>query len=159
MAVDGGGLEPCYELLRVSGGADADARLRELARSHRRAGLAAHRSRSYRAPLGLVAWGATPLGVDLERIEPTTRGFGESICTPAERALFGDLLEEPTLATSLWSAKEALAKALGDALAHDPRRLESPLTWPGGVAGRWRARQLDAAEGHIAWLVWTVSET
>jgi hypothetical protein len=63
-------------------------------------------------------------------------------------------LADPGFVTSLWSSKEALAKALGDALAYDPRRLESPLNWEDGAAGRWRARELTPEPGYVAWLVW-----
>jgi len=37
--------------------------------------------------------------------------------------------------TSLWAAKEALAKALGDALCYEPSRLGSPQHWPRGRPG------------------------
>lgn len=56
--------------------------------------------------------------------------------------------------TSLWAAKEALAKALGDALCYEPSRLGSPQHWPRGQAGPWRAKQLPAPSGHVAWLCW-----
>jgi phosphopantetheinyl transferase len=56
--------------------------------------------------------------------------------------------------SSLWSSKEALAKALGDPLHYDPRRLESPMSWPGGRAGPWRAARLATPDGHTAWLCW-----
>jgi len=145
---------PTYELLRVSAPAGADTQLRTLARSHPDAGASAYRSRSYRAPLALVAWGPTPLGVDLEHIHQSGRSFAESICTPQERSRFGPRLDEDAFVTSLWSSKEALAKALGDAVAYDPRRLDSPLSWPDGAAGNWRARELALEPGYVAWLVW-----
>ena len=56
--------------------------------------------------------------------------------------------------TSLWAATEALAKALGDALSHEPSRLGSPHHWPRGEAGPWRAQPLPAPRGHVAWLCW-----
>jgi len=113
-------------------------------------------SRSYREPFALVGWHGGRVGVDIERLDPLDRAFAESICTPAERKSFGGRLDDPELVASLWCSKEALAKALGDALAHDPRRLPSPLTWPDGAAGRWRARRLrsEAPTGHVAWLCW-----
>lgn len=146
--------EPAYELLRASAPAGADARLRTLARRHPAALAAGHSSRSYRAPLALVAWGETPLGIDLERVDACDRAFAESICTPGELALFAGRLGDARFVTSLWSGKEALAKALGDAIRYDPRRLDSPLGWEGGSAGPWRARELAPAPGHVAWLVW-----
>lgn len=56
--------------------------------------------------------------------------------------------------TSLWSSKEALAKALGDALDYDPRRLEGPCAWPDGRSGSWRARALEPAEEYVGWVCW-----
>lgn len=146
--------EPAYELLRASAPAGADALLRTLARGHEAARTARYSSRSYRVPLALVAWGDTPLGVDLERVQPCGRAFAQSICTPAELARFNERLDDDRFVISLWSGKEALAKALGDAVIYDPRRLESPLGWDGGAAGRWRAREFEPAAGHVAWLVW-----
>lgn len=56
--------------------------------------------------------------------------------------------------TSLWSSKEALAKALGDALDYDPRRLEGPGAWPEGRSGSWRARALEPAGEYVGWVCW-----
>jgi len=157
-------LRPNLELLQLPRGSSA-AELRTRARAHPRACQAPHISRSYCGSLGLVAWGATPLGVDLERVQETDAGvpaptctteFAASICTPQELARFGGRLDEARFAISLWSSKEALAKALGNPVAYDPRRLESPLGWRDGVSGRWRAQQLEPAPGHVGWLVWSV---
>jgi hypothetical protein len=111
-------------------------------------------SRSYRWPHAVVATHAQALGVDIERVEPMGRDFAESICTPRERAQLGPLLHDDLLVASLWSGKEALAKALGDAVDYDPRRLEAPLAWPDGRSGRWRAKQIQVPSGHVGWLVW-----
>lgn len=151
-------MSPAYELLTLADGHTDEARLHQLARSHRQARRARHSSRSYRSPLALVAWHERPVGVDLERVEACDRSFAESVCTPEESRRFRDRLDDPTFVTSLWSGKEALAKALGDALAYDPRRLESPLGWRDGAAGRWRALELRPAPGHVAWLVWEQPE-
>jgi hypothetical protein len=146
---------PGYELIDArEHGLDAGG-LRDAARAR---GDAPFVCRSYRDPYALVAWFDRPVGVDLERIDPLQDGFAESICTPEERRALGDELSDPETVASLWSAKEALAKALGDALAYDPRRLESPLMWEDGEAGVWRALRLDVApKGHVAWLCWRVS--
>src|SRR6202022_2727422 len=95
--------------------------------------------RSYRFPYAMVAWHDAPVGIDIERYETYPAGFAATICTPDELRLAAtsDL-------TSLWCGKEALAKALGDALNYDPRLLQSPVSWPSGVAGRWRAKALPA---------------
>jgi hypothetical protein len=49
----------------------------------------------------------------------------------------------------LWSSN-----ALGDATRYDPRRLESPMCWPGGESGPWRADALKAPFGYVAWVCW-----
>ena len=113
----------------------------------------AYVTRSYRYPYALVAWHSQPVGVDIERLEPDDAAFIDSICTPAERADLERLTESQS-GSSLWSSKEALSKALGDALAYDPRRLPSPLTWHNGAAGAWRCAQLEAPSGHVAWVCW-----
>lgn len=126
-----------------------------LAAAHEHARLRC--SRSYRGPYALVAWCDGPVGVDIERVDPLARGFGESIATPAERRqLAGRLDADPVLVADLWSGKEALAKALGDALDYDPRRLEAPLAWRDGAAGAWRAARLPVPGGYVGWLCWCV---
>lgn len=111
-------------------------------------------SRSYRHPYALVASHDQPVGVDIERIEPFDPAFLKSICTPPERSLPVDELDPARYATSIWCSKEALSKALGDALHYDPSRLGSPMFWPDGRSGPWRARPLPAPPGHTAWLCW-----
>jgi hypothetical protein len=131
-----------------------EAGLRRFARAHSEATGAAYVSRSYRFPFAMIAWHDQPVGVDIERVQPLDAVFLESICTPSERHRTPPAGERGRYATALWSSKEALAKALGDALDYDPRRLESPLFWPGGAAGPWRARELAAPAGYVAWLCW-----
>lgn len=114
---------------------------------------APHVSRSYAAPYALVAAHHRPVGVDIERVGPLEADFGPSVATPQERAWAA--CADAVALTSLWSAKEALAKALGDAADYDPRRLGSPLFWPEGRAGRWRARRLEPAAGYVGWVCWS----
>jgi hypothetical protein len=110
-------------------------------------------SRSYSFPLALVAWHDAPVGVDIEQVGPCDRRFADEIRTPSERA--GEWPDDPDrFFTSLWSSKEALSKALGDALDYDPRRLEGPGAWPDGRSGPWRARSLDLDPDYVAWLCW-----
>jgi phosphopantetheinyl transferase (holo-ACP synthase) len=79
----------------------------------------------------------------------------ESITTPAERAALDGVTDLDAWATDLWSSKEALAKALGDAVLHDPRRLDAPMRWPGFRSGPWRcSRVAPLPERHVAWLCW-----
>lgn len=115
---------------------------------------APHVARSYRYPYALVAWHSAPVGVDIERVEPCDTAFADLICTPDERELARRARDPDAHLTALWSAKEALAKALGDALLYEPSRLESPLSWPDGCAPPWRARALRPARGHVGALVW-----
>jgi phosphopantetheinyl transferase len=96
------------------------------------------------------------VGVDIERVEPFDEAFLESISTPSERARSADPSDPGTYTASLWASKEALAKALGDPLAYDPRRLESPMFWPAGRSGPWRAAPLPVPGGHNAWACWRV---
>jgi hypothetical protein len=129
--------------------------LRAWARRLTAASGAAHVARSYRWPWALVAWDERPVGVDVERVEPADRAFAASIATPAERgALPRSEAELARWTASLWSSKEALAKALGDALAYDPRRLEAPMRWPRLRAGAWRAAPVTVPPGHVGWVCW-----
>jgi phosphopantetheinyl transferase len=110
--------------------------------------------RSYRYPYALVAWHSEPVGVDIERIEPCDAAFAELILTPAERADPMPFAEPDAHLTSLWCSKEALSKALGDALRYDPGRLDSPMRWPDLRSGPWRAAPLRTTPRHTAWLCW-----
>jgi hypothetical protein len=149
---------PLLRLLdaRVAGVAD-EAALRELARAASAHTGAPFASRSYCFPFALVAAHSAAVGVDIERVEPCDAAFADSIRTPAELSVAGPAREDhDRYFTSLWSSKEALSKALGDALAYDPRRLEGPGTWPDGCSGPWRATVLDVPEGYVGWLCWRV---
>ncbi len=106
-----------------------------------------------------VAGDGVPVGVDIERVQPLDPVFLASIQTPSERqvVIAGEGADRDAAMTSLWSGKEALAKALGDALRYDPRRLESPVRWPEGRCGRWRAEALAGIDGHVGWVCWAVA--
>lgn len=148
---------PSLELIDAERAGCDEAGLRELARAWAPARGAAAISRSYRFPYALVGWHSDRLGVDIERIEPCSPALAQSISTPSELAAGMATGDEAVI--SLWSGKEALAKALGDALRYDPRRLESPLSWPGGAAGPWRGRRLPVADGYCAWVCWRGAPT
>jgi phosphopantetheinyl transferase len=139
----------------LDGGLDA-TRLQAWAREETAAAAAgaSHASRSYRYPYALVSWHTEAVGVDIERVQPFDRAFMESICTPSERLMWSGDEHSDEFLSSLWSSKEALAKALGDARAYDPRRLDSPMRWPDGQSGPWRAAPLMVPAGHVAWLCW-----
>ncbi len=138
---------------RTSGLKD-EAVLRRRARERSAEAGAPFTSRSYSFPFALVAWHSSAVGVDIERVQPCDEVFGDSICTPAERAAGAPPGDPGHFFTSLWSSKEALSKALGDALDYDPRRLEGPGAWPDGRSGPWRAARLEVARDHVAWLCW-----
>jgi 4'-phosphopantetheinyl transferase superfamily len=128
--------------------------LREWAHAVTGAATAPHVTHSYRYPYALTAWHSAPVGIDIERIESCDASFAESICTPSETVEWTTLHDPHAYFSSMWCSKEALAKALGDALRYDPRRLESPMLWPGGRAGTWRAAQLPLVNSRIGWLCW-----
>lgn len=134
-------------------------------------------SRSYRYPWALVAHHETAVGVDIERrdaVGDTDLAFARATCTPAElerlwRSSHASLVD-------LWSGKEALTKALGDALRYDPRRIDSPCEWgswcdrasqPGILGeirrrGSWGAARLhlggEAGRECTGWVVWSLPE-
>jgi phosphopantetheinyl transferase len=143
-------VRPEFRLLDARAAGVAEPGLRDWARAESSAACKPYSSHSYRFPYALVAWHDEPVGVDIERSEPVCEGFLGSICTPSEHGLRVDPI-------SLWCSKEALAKALGDALSYDPRRLESPIFWPQGRSGPWQAAALAAPQGHRAWLCWRSS--
>lgn len=111
-------------------------------------------SRSYRHPFALVACHDGAVGVDIERLMPFDARFAESIVTPRERERLAESDDPALYVTDLWSGKEALAKALGDPIAYDPRRLDAPGLWPEGRSGRWRAERLPVPAGHVGWVCW-----
>jgi hypothetical protein len=150
---------PHVALLDASVAGVDDAAFRHWARRLATTAGAPYTSRSYRYPYALVAWHSQPVGTDIERIGPCDDAFAELVCTPSERPGQAGLLDRDRYLTSLWSGKEALAKALGDALAYEPSRLASPAGWPLGRAGPWRAEELGAPPGHVAWLCWRSGET
>jgi hypothetical protein len=168
-AQDHGSHAPRIVLLDAAAAGISDpARLRVLARSICEQDGATHCSRSYRFPFALIACHHEPVGIDIERVERCDQVFAQSILTPSERvasaraarrshAALGTGGDEDRRITSLWSSKEALSKALGDALAYDPRRLEGPACWRDGRSGPWRASALDLGAGYVGWVCWRAS--
>jgi phosphopantetheinyl transferase len=114
-------------------------------------------SRSYCHPYALVGWHNGPIGVDIERVVSCPEAFSQAIATPGEHASGRWTTDRELI--SLWSSKEALSKALGDALDYDPRRLESPAGWPDGACGSWRAATLPAPDDYCAWVCWRAPST
>jgi phosphopantetheinyl transferase len=147
-----GARAPWVYLFDVHGAAVDEEGLRALARGLCRSSTEEYSSRSYRYPLALVALHDRPVGIDIERVSPWDAAHIDGILTPAERA--NHRPTDDRWATSLWSSKEALAKGLGDPVSYDPRRLESPIQWNGGCAGRWKADPLNVPDEYVAWLCW-----
>lgn len=145
---------PQVRLLDARSGGLGEMGLRELARSQPAAAGGTHVSRSYRYPYAVIAWHGASVGIDIERIECFVPGFASSICTPSETIDWSAIEAPDDHLASMWCSKEALSKALGDALRYDPRRLESPILWPGGRAGPWRAQRLAAPARHVVWICW-----
>jgi len=164
---------PAYRVLdAVAAGLD-ERSLRSSAR-----GLAEHcgaqfTSRSYRYPYAIVAWHDTDVGVDIEQVTRTGPALSDVICTPTERVEMLSAESVDVYLSSLWCAKEALAKALGDARLYNPSRLEAPSRWPlrapvalGGRdaeeicqevrgTGRWLAAPVRVPDGFVGWLCWS----
>jgi hypothetical protein len=109
-------------------------------------------SRAYCFPLALVATHQLRVGTDIERVDRLTAFDAPAILSPAERARYLELTDEQVGA--IWSGKEALAKALGDALDYEPRRLESPWFWREGRSGRFSAKSFSVNATCCAWVVW-----
>ena len=87
-----------------------------------------------------VQRGTGPLGCDLERIAARSPAFLEGYLTSNEREFVGKgpESERPLRATLVWSAKEAVMKALGEGLRLAPASVEVvPATDPVSGAG-WR---------------------
>lgn len=143
---------PLIALIDESTGGLDEATLKARVRTLGKAMGAGTVSRSYCHPYALIGWHTGPVGVDIERVVRCDERFARSICTPREeaRSPWGTDRE----IVSLWSSKEALAKALGDALCYDPRRLESPAGWAEGASGPWRTQTLPAPDGYCAWVCW-----
>jgi hypothetical protein len=148
---------PVVALIDASAEGLDEAGLRARARELGRAVGAGAVSRSYCHPYALVSWHTEPVGVDIERVVAGTAQFAQSIRTPSETASGRWTADDDVV--SLWSGKEALAKALGDAVDYDPRRLESPAGWPAGACGAWRTAAVPAPEGHCGWLCWRAPGT
>ncbi len=113
-----------------------------------------HTSRSYRFPFALFAVHCDSVGIDIEHVDPYDPVFAESVCTPTEWSNSQTRPETSLEVADVWSSKEALAKALGDAVKYDPRRLLSLALTPDGAAGAWHTARIDVPFGYTGWVVW-----
>ena len=105
---------------------------------------------SHRDGLALAAIddAGSPLGADLEAVEPRSDAFVRDYFTRAEIAAVA-AGERDLLANLIWSAKESALKALGAGLTLDTRAVEVELS-PGG-AGGWRPLRLHGAAEWGGW--------
>ena len=93
-----------------------------------------------------VQRGTGPLGCDLERIESRSSAFLEDYLTPGEQALVASAPESERAlrATLVWSAKEAVMKALGEGLRLAPASVGVvPAIHPMSETG-WRSFSVSA---------------
>lgn len=98
-------------------------------------------SLSHRDGLAVCAVAADvgALGCDVERIEPRAAVFVRDYFTPAEQALVAvtPAAGRAALVTLVWSAKESIAKALGQGWRLDTRDIE--VRMGSRVRGAWTA--------------------
>jgi 4'-phosphopantetheinyl transferase len=79
------------------------------------------------------------VGADIERIEPRQAGFVAQFFTPSEQAAVVQAAADrrETIITAIWSAKEAVLKALRLGLRVDTRRLSCLPTFVPDVEDWW----------------------
>lgn len=135
-----------------------------LAGSHRDA-FAFNWSHSHDQALIAIARGISP-GVDLERMRPHPKALpiARRYFSPDETALLASVAESQRDRTflELWTAKEAVLKALGRGLAFGLDRLsiggssELPVLGrlEGHEAGQWQLHRLALGDDHIGSLAW-----
>ena len=125
----------------------------------RPAGVALSLTHSHGVAVALLGPAGTRVGVDLERIEERTEGFLADWFTGAEQGFVAASPAEgrALAATLVWSAKEAVMKALREGLRIPPKAVE--VTPERGAAdGTWRAFEArgPGGEGWGGW--WKVEE-
>ena len=95
------------------------------------------------AASALVLDAKCEVGIDLEKIEPRPAGIFETYFTRHEIAYIHTLSPDdlPKVITLIWSAKEAVLKALGAGLSMDTRRIEISFSGsedPKAAQGGWQ---------------------
>lgn len=88
-----------------------------------------------------------PLGVDLERIELRSKEFVEDFFTADETCHVLDAVEgeRPLMTTLIWSAKEAVLKALSSGLRVDTRSIEVQYHPGERLPGGWRRLEVNSS--------------
>ena len=107
-------------------------------------------SLSHREGLALAAVddAGSPVGADLEAVEPRSDAFVRDYFTRREIAAVA-AGQRDLLANLIWSAKESALKALGAGLTLDTRAVEVELA--PGVSGGWRPLRLHGAAEWGGW--------
>ena len=123
-------------------------------------------SRSYCANFSITVTNSKRCGIDMESISGTQPDwninnplFQDSMLAPGEleRIKQSSYWEQPNLEQNIWSSKEALAKALGEAKNYQPNKIYSPLTWKTNPTIGWNATFREfTAEGGVPLFVWLV---
>jgi 4'-phosphopantetheinyl transferase len=124
----------------------------------RPAPLALSLTHSHGVAVAALAPAGALLGVDLERVEVRTAAFLADWFTEAEQAFAaaGQAGEPGLSATLVWSAKEAVMKALCEGLRIPPKAIEvAPV--PGPPDGVWRPYEAHGP-GAEEWRGWWRTE-
>jgi 4'-phosphopantetheinyl transferase len=137
VAVHVGGISAQWSSIEIRA---ADSGVPEVFIDRQRAPLALSISHSAGRALCSLAPGGIALGCDIEAVAPRSAAFVADYFTVAEREAIkrAPVLEQPVLATLLWSAKESALKALREGLRLDTRSVSVILGGGEPVRG-WRA--------------------
>lgn len=141
------------------------ARVRDLSQHMAKRIGASHISRTYSGDMAAVAVGRSRVGIDVELLGAiaeqrwtSPQAFATTILCPHERAGFEILPPRRRFSmSSLWASKESLAKALGDARAYEPSRLETPGL--GALMSGWVCEYVEVRDtGGAHYALWLVFE-
>jgi 4'-phosphopantetheinyl transferase len=98
----------------------------------------------------LVASGTTPVGCDVEIIEPRSDAFVRDYLTETERGLVGAAGPDRHKAANLvWSAKESALKVLGTGLRRDTRSVEVLVAALNPAQRTWARLEVRTEEGAV----------
>ncbi len=119
-------------------------------------------SLSHRAgrALAVVAHGPSPVGCDLERVEPRSGAFVREWLAPSEQGLLAAHAESDRarLTNLVWTAKEAAAKVRREGLRLDVRRAVVAPAGTGADDGAWRALRVQWGDGGAPTTGWWRAE-
>jgi 4'-phosphopantetheinyl transferase len=98
---------------------------------------------SHAGDLAVVALAGVEVGVDIERLDRSSRAV-ERTLTPGERAALRHGDDRRLQLLRVWCRKEALAKAIGTGLGWAPERFDT------SAPGAYSLSDLDVPEGYVA---------